>query len=215
MSTDIDDLLRRDGAAWRAEIDTSAQDDEPMRPREVVGLDTPRRRRLPVVALVAAAVAVIALGGLWLGGQRHGSQAGQSGTSLPTAGATTDPLRPSLPRDLRVTLPLHPAVTAAPSTVPRISMPWKLSAIDNAHKTLAIYYVTGDGDCYRPAGVAVAQTARYVEIQVLSTAEPHRTACPTLLALGRAVVTLNAPLGHRTLLHASVDKNWKTSLDNR
>jgi len=54
------------------------------------------------------------------------------------------------------------------------------------------------------------ETTTSIEVWAWSTTDRSREACAAMLARGRAIVGLPAPLGSRTLLHAPTDPQWSS-----
>lgn len=130
-------------------------------------------------------------------------------TTVPPAAGATDPGRP---------VPLSPGGLAVRFTPPNLlasrqldgltSMPWVLTAIDDPTSTVSLIYVTGDGDCVTPRGMYVSESATSVLVEVLSSTAVNRSACGSALTMARSRVTLDHPLGARTLIHAVVSSSW-------
>ncbi len=163
-----------------------------------IRLDKAKRRRAATVGIAVLAVAAAGLG---------------LRSAHPTNAATIDAMAPPSGGYLFPGIVPSPATTAASeSATKRVSMPWKLSGLSADGKTVMIYYVDGDGSCTTAAGVVVRQTGKYVSIQPVSTVDTTQSACPAMIKHGWVRVTLDAPLGNRTLLHPAVAKDWQTSL---
>lgn len=162
------------------------------------GATSARRRAV----CAAAAVVTLMMAAGCASGDRGGARV------PPVAGKT----------DSRVPSRLSPGSLTIPSGRPRMltlgqlggltSMPWRLTSITDGGRTLGLIYVTGDGDCTRPRGVYVSETASSVLLEVLSKTESNRNACAGMLTMARGAVRLDAPLGGRALVHAVVSDAW-------
>ncbi|HET8588466.1 MAG TPA: hypothetical protein VFM01_02450 [Nakamurella sp.] len=209
----IDQQLGRDGAAWQHSIDTrlgQANLTLPAGEAPRVVADRPphdNRRWAPLVIAAAVACCVILVAVItWalthgLGGD--GDDHLNAAIGLPSAPASTDPLRPSRQSDLP---PGGPAVTVTRAPGSAVSMPWGL-ATEPSGRSLDIFYVAGGG-CNTPLGVHVVETVTTVEVWVLSTRTNTNGACASNLIVGRSTIELSKPLGARTLLHPPSDPEW-------
>jgi hypothetical protein len=94
------------------------------------------------------------------------------------------------------------------------SLPWAVIVADGT--TLSIGYVIGAGEgppCGTHLGVDIEQTETSVTIAVVGDEREPDVLCNENLNTGAGVVTLDAPLGNRVLMHAAVSPPW-TTLNN-
>jgi hypothetical protein len=90
-------------------------------------------------------------------------------------------------------------------------MPWRFVSLGDDGTKLEVFFVKGDGGgCTAPVGFQVEETTTTVELWAWSTTDESQEACAAMLAVGREIVTLPAPLGSRTLLHAPTDPQWSS-----
>jgi hypothetical protein len=82
------------------------------------------------------------------------------------------------------------------------SAPWRLERISRDGRALTVRYQ--HGACDRFDRTRVVERERAVTVGVLLRNEHPDRPCILLLAVGRATVRLNAPLGARRLLHEPV-----------
>ena len=103
-----------------------------------------------------------------------------------------------------------PLLSSPPRTGKPTSVPWQFVSLGDDGTKLEVFYVKGDGGCTMPAGFQVQETTTTVELWAWSTTDESQEACAAMLAVGREIVTLPAPLGSRTLLHAPTDPQWSS-----
>jgi hypothetical protein len=104
-----------------------------------------------------------------------------------------------------------PLLSSPPKSGKPTSMPWRFVSLGDDGTKLEVLYVKGDGgSCVTPVGFQVQETTTTVELWAWSTTDSSQEACADSLALGRQIVTLPAPLGSRTLLHAPTDPQWSS-----
>jgi hypothetical protein len=151
------------------------------------------RRLLAVLVLLAVAGCGTGSGGTGSGGT--------TGPSLPAGSPSPDPTQPgALPPYARPT-PLPSSEARAPGTTPR-SVPWTFESLAQRGRRVFISFVTGG--CMSPGYVAVAESARTVELAVWSQVSTGNRPCPAFARVTYGYVELTAPLGHRQLEHAPV-----------
>ena len=104
-----------------------------------------------------------------------------------------------------------PLLSSPPKSGKPTNMPWRFVSLGDDGTKLEVVYVKGDGgSCVTPAGFQVHETTTTVELWAWSTTDSSQEACADSLAVGREIVTLPAPLGSRTLLHAPTDPQWSS-----
>jgi len=104
-----------------------------------------------------------------------------------------------------------PLLSSPPKSGKPTSMPWRFVSLGDDGTKLEVLYVKGDGgSCVTPVGFQVQETTTTVELWAWSTTDESQEACAAMLAVGREIVTLPAPLGSRTLLHAPTDPQWSS-----
>lgn len=208
---DVDELLRRDGARWRRQVEPGDGVREgPVGPDAMSRRPEPSRRsRVFAVAASAAAILVLALGIVGVvrltTGKTSGPAAGSHG--LPLTPAEKDSLHPDLLPDLLRAMPTSPpAQIISDTSDPRlVSMPWRLVAVTGGGARLDVMFVVGDGVCTVARGFQVVEQPTSVELVAVSeNVQTDEEACPALGKLGRVTITLSAALGSRALLHAPV-----------
>ena len=157
--------------------------------------------RTIVVAVVVAAVGVAGILAFTSRGEPEGSPSPdpmQSG-GLPGS-ASIWPLTEA-----------GPLLSSPPKSGKPTNMPWRFVSLGDDGTKLEVVYVKGDGgSCVTPAGFQVHETTTTVELWAWSTTDSSQEACADSLAVGREIVTLPAPLGSRTLLHAPTDPQWSS-----
>ena len=129
---------------------------------------------------------------------------------LSLSGAARDALTPSTGTEDHPALPAHVISSPKIDNETWLSMPWKFRSISPDGRTILIAYVAGDGDCVKPAGVVIDQRKSLIAIEVVSRADLTRQACPSVLIPGRATITLDAPVGTRTLMHVLTSPSWRS-----
>ncbi len=220
---DVEELLTEDGRRWRAAIDAGS-DTAPFDGTEgqmragatVVRLDpaadrSPQRWHITAVA-AAVVAAVMVLAGLAVWHVNHGGAPAAAGLNL--SGAVRDPLTPSTGTEDHRALPAQVIPAPRIDNETWLSMPWKFRSISPDGRTIVIAYVAGDGDCVKPAGMVIEQQKSLVAIEIVSHQDLTRQACPSVLIPGRATITLDTPLGSRTLLHVTVSPSWRNGIQN-
>ena len=162
------------------------------------------KTRIIVAVAVAGAVAVAAGVAAVLAFTSRGEPAGSP---------TPDPMQTGgLPGWASVS-PLdetRPLLSSPPKTGKPTSLPWRFVSLGDDGTKLKVLYVKGDGGCTMPVGFQVHETTTTVELWAWSTTDSSQEACADSLAVGREIVTLPAPLGSRTLLHAPTDPQWSS-----
>jgi hypothetical protein len=92
--------------------------------------------------------------------------------------------------------------TAPPKVANSISRPWTLRAVRDHGRVIVIRYT--EGDCWGAAQARTTETQASVTIELLQFHSPGPGACPLFLLNRDLQVHLQAPLGHRRLIHARV-----------
>lgn len=87
------------------------------------------------------------------------------------------------------------------------SAPWRLLAIHNSG-SLDIEFAAGSSDCAHTVGQYVSETARTVQIAVLTKFTHSYGGCASSLLVRRSTIHLGTPLGSRKLFHAVVSSKW-------
>lgn len=193
---DLEELLRADGAAWRAETDAH-------RPSALAELANPGRPagRVRWRAPLAAAVITVLIAGTISYLATHGGTNLPILPALPTAGMRIDPLKPATAAEVAVarqqSRPVH-RTDAVPGG-DNVSEPWQFVALLNHGRTILVTYEIGDS-CARPLGIRVQEGSNAVELTALS--EVIKGRCEQYLLLGTTTIRLDRPLGNRLLLHA-------------
>lgn len=215
MANDVEKSLRTDGARWRDEL-TERESGEittesaPSEHLVRLPLDTSARQsgRRTAVALAAAA-AVLILSSVAFIATRHRTTAPPAAQPTPTASSSIDPKQPQQPLNLAARGEKPTAAKSAEATTTSLNMPWRLSAINDAARTVDIYFVEGDGDCVLPQGIQVDETPTSVTIDALSSQlSSANSSCASLLKTGWATVRLKSALANRVLLHPAVASGW-------
>jgi hypothetical protein len=86
-------------------------------------------------------------------------------------------------------------------------MPWTFVSLAADGRTIKVTYDAGDGDCVQPVALEVDQTATQVTVAAWSKSTARAgQACADPLVQAAGSITLDAPLGDRTLLHAPISK---------
>lgn len=207
MEQNVDDLLKRDGRAWRYDLParqgpSDLHNSAPTHPR--LGAS--------VAAVIATmlVMGIIGAGALWATEPRSMPHPNtDSALSIDITTAAVDDLKLSTAWRTKPAYPAH-VLSDIHWTAQTLSMPWKLSDLSQDRQTLIINYAAGDGSCVRPSGIVVNQTSSYVAVEVISTFDPSGV-CPASLLVERAMIRLGKPLGSRELLHAQVSRQYANS----
>lgn len=220
MVIDVDKLLRADAAGWQNEIEQAVPGSAPseVSPSEFVHrltlrTDEDHRGRL-AGSVLAAAVLVLILFAVGFAVAKRPGSAPSTLRPAATPSSSVDPKRPQPPRNLSAVGMRPTPATSAELDSRSLSMPWRLSAINDKAKTVEIYFAEGDGSCVVPQGVHVEQTSTSVTIESVSNQTASAgEACPSVLKIGWVTVQLTSALGDRALLHPAVASGWTLPAD--
>jgi hypothetical protein len=162
-----------------------------------------RMRTIVAVSVAGAVVAAVGVAGILAFTSRGEPEGSPSPDPMQTGGlpgwASIWPLTEA-----------GPLLSSPPRTGKPTSVPWQFVSLGDDGTKLEVFYVKGDGGCTMPAGFQVQETTTTVELWAWSTTDESQEACAAMLAVGREIVTLPAPLGSRTLLHAPTDPQWSS-----
>lgn len=202
---DIERLLIEDARAWRAGLDSA-----PASGTAAVQLASGEPHWRWTTGLAAAVVlAVMTLIGTGVYSTTRGRSHPAGPAAINVVQAMRDPLTPNVDWRERAALPAKIVPVPSAGDSASSSMPWKFQSLSADGRVLTIVYAAGDGSCTTPVGIAVEQTSTYVALEPISWTDRTQQACPSVFVPGRAVITLDTPLGTRALLHPQVDQKWK------
>lgn len=139
--------------------------------------------------------------------------ADEAATVAPPTPGIVDSKEPEPPAHGRALPPAKPArLLTLAQTAGGVSLAWRLVALDDHASTITVWYDAGDGWCDKPKGFYVRETATSVLVENVNYwAHSPDGACPSVQRFGRAIITLQHPLGGRTLIHATINTKYGTA----
>lgn len=218
----IDELVRRDAAAWQRAVAAAETSEVVSASADIAVLKIqgpgPRRNRLALSLSVAALVVCLLGAGTVIVAQRlgHNDRTPTNIASNPAAGSTRA-VEPSNATELIITpgeldpqvpvaLPANEQLTKPP-LLPgtkfsnSVSASWSFFNTSPDGRQITIGY-RASFSCFSSDGLSVSQTDSAVVIAVIGHVSSGM--CLDMSRYGFATVTLDEPLGQRSLYHATV-----------
>ncbi len=156
------------------------------------------------VAVVLAGIVVSS--GCSSGDQNDAGPASAALAARDLKPGVTDPLTATNPVPEKV----GPVAMLSSAQEGDLSVAWTLRGMSGDRRQLVVKYRAGDGACVRSAGIRVSETSTTVTVAAFSRRYAPAFDCAAGAPTATGYLDLDAPLGHRRLIHAPVDPAWAT-----